>query len=59
MAFSNLRNGNTIYVLHKENTPILELGKIISVSQPKYNNMYNPEMVVDISATVNGQNVNF
>ena len=63
MAFSNLRSSNLLYILHKDNTPTIEIGKVINVSQliPKYGNtgMYNPEMVVDITADVNGQSTNF
>lgn len=61
MAFSNLRSGNQLYILHKDSVPTIEIGKVISISQvsPKYGNMYSPEMVVDISASVNGQPTNF
>lgn len=63
MAFSNLRNSNQLFILHKDSVPTLEIGKVINVSPPipKYGNtgMYNPEMVVDITADVNGQSTNF
>ena len=61
MAFSNLRSGNQLYILHKDSVPTIEIGKVISISQvsPKYGNMYSPEMVVDISANVNRQPTNF
>ena len=61
MAFSNLRSGNQLYILHKDSVPTIEIGKVISISQvsPKYGNMYSPEMIVDISANVNGQPTNF
>ena len=61
MAFSNLRSGNQLYIVHKDSVPTIEIGKVISISQvsPKYGNMYSPEMVVDISASVNGQPTNF
>ena len=61
MAFSNLRSGNQLYILHKDSVPTIEIGKVISISQvsPKYGNIYSPEMIVDISASVNGQPTNF
>lgn len=61
MAFSNLRSGNQLYILHKDSVPTIEIGKVISISQvsPKYGNIYSPEMIVDISANVNGQPTNF
>ena len=61
MAFSNLRSGNQLYILHKDSVPTIEIGKVISISQvsPKYGNVYSPEMIVDISANVNGQPTNF
>lgn len=63
MAFQNIRVNNQLYILHKDSIPTLELGKVTNVSLPfpKYQNanMYNPEMVVDITATVNGTSTNF
>lgn len=62
MAFQNLRNNHQIYILHKDSTPKLELGKItnISVPVPKYgnNSMYN-DLVLDITADVEGKITNF
>lgn len=61
MAFSNLRNNNQLFILHKDSIPSLELGKVISVSLPipKYTGIYNSEMVVDITVEVNGSQTNF
>ena len=61
--FSNLRTNSPIYILHKDTTPYIEIGQVISVSQPrpKYqtNNFMAPqEMVVDIVVGINGNNVN-
>ena len=38
MAFSNLRSGNQLYILHKDFVPTIEIGKVTSISQvsPKY-----------------------
>jgi hypothetical protein len=61
MAFSNLRNNNQIFILHKDSIPSLELGKVISVSLPipKYTGIYNSEMVIDITVEINGSQTNF
>lgn len=63
MAFQNLRNSNQLFILHKDSIPTLEIGKITSVSVPvpKYGNqgMFNQEMVVDITADINGTSANF
>lgn len=63
MAFSNLRNGNQLFILHKDNVPSLEVGKVSNITPPipKYGNtgMYNPEMILDITADVNGTMTNF
>lgn len=63
MAFQNLRNSNQLFILHKDSVPTLELGKVINVSVPvpKYGNtgIYNQEMVVDITADINGTSANF
>lgn len=62
MAFQNLRNNHQIYILHKDVTPVLEIGKItnVSVPVPKYGNtsMYN-DLVLDITADVDGKSTNF
>ena len=60
MAFSNLRSSNLLYILHKDNTPKIEIGKVTNVSPPipKYGGQFN-EMVVDITADVNGSTLNF
>ena len=63
MAFQNLRNGNQLFILHKDSIPTLEIGKVtnVSVPIPKYGNpgIYNQEMVVDIMVEENGQTTNF
>lgn len=60
MGFQNLRNGNTLYILHKTENPKIEIGKVTNVSPPipKYGGQFN-EMVVDITADVNGSTLNF
>ena len=62
MAFQNLRNNHQIYILHKDATPTLELGKVthVSVPVPKYgtNSMYN-DLVLDITVDVEGRTTNF
>jgi hypothetical protein len=62
MAFQNLRNNHQIYILHKDVTPTLEIGKIthISVPVPKYgtNSMYN-DLVLDITADIEGKSTSF
>lgn len=62
MAFQNLRPNNTLYILKKDQLPVLEIGKVtnISLPVPKYNNnMYNQEMIIDITADINGNSINF
>ena len=62
MAFQNLRNNHQIYILRKDVTPVLEIGKItnVSIPVPKYGNtsMYN-DLVLDITADVDGKSTNF
>lgn len=62
MAFQNLRNNHQIYILHKDATPTLELGKVthVSIPIPKYgtNSMYN-DLVLDITVDVEGKTTNF
>ena len=62
MAFQNLRNNHQIYILHKDDIPTLEIGKVTAVSLPvpKYgnNSMYN-DLVLDITVEVDGKTLNF
>lgn len=60
--FSNLRSGNPIYILHKESTPYLEVGQVVSVSIPQSkfhtNTFLNPQdLVVDVVARVKENNI--
>lgn len=60
--FSNLRSGSQVYILHKDTTPYIEVGQVVSVSQPipRYSTnsfMAPQELVVDVVVSVNGNNV--
>lgn len=63
--FQQLRQNSQLYVLHKDNTPKVEIGYINSVSIPraKYpvpQTFGQPqEMVVDITAKLGSTNVNY
>lgn len=63
MTFANLRSNNQLFILHKDSVPSLQIGKVVSASfpVPKYTNpgIYNPEMVLDITAELNGSTTNF
>ena len=60
--FSNLRPNSQLYILHKDATPYIEVGQVVSVSQPipryQANNFMAPqELVVDVVVNVNGNNI--
>lgn len=60
--FSNLRPGSQLYILHKDATLYIEMGQVVSVSQPvpkfQVNNFMSPqELVVDIIVSIGGNNV--
>lgn len=60
--FSNLRTNSQIYILHRDATPYIEIGQVVSVSQPRpryqTNNYIAPqEQVVDIVVSINGNNI--
>lgn len=60
--FSNLRSGSQLYILHKDATPYIEVGQVVSVSQPmpRYttNNFMAPqELIVDVVVNVGGNNI--
>lgn len=60
--FSNLRTNSQIYILHRDATPYIEIGQVISVSQPRpryqTNNYIAPqEQVVDVVVGINGNNI--
>lgn len=60
--FSNLSQNSILYVLDLNSTPKILSGPIerVSMPRPKYNT-FNPnmEMIVDISATINGERREF
>ena len=60
--FSNLRTNSQIYILHRDTTPYIEIGQVVSVSQPRpryqTNNYIAPqEQVVDVVVGINGNNI--
>lgn len=60
--FSNLRTNSQIYVLHRDAEPYIEIGQVVSVSQPRprypSSNFMSPqETVVDVVISVNGNNI--
>ena len=65
--FQNLRANSQIYILHKDSTPYLEQGSIVSVSNPRptypapqqLGQFPQMELVVDLVVNIGGQNTNF
>lgn len=60
--FSNLRTNSQIYILHRDAEPYIEIGQVVSVSQPRpryqNNNFIAPqEQVVDVVVSINGNNI--
>lgn len=60
--FSNLRINSQLYILHRDTTPYIEIGQVVSVSQPRpkfqTGNYITPqEQVVDIVVSINGNNI--
>ena len=61
--FSNLRTNSQLYILHKDANPYIEVGQVVSISQPRpryqTNNFMSPqqEQVVDIVVGINGSNI--
>ena len=60
--FSNLRTNSQIYVLHRDAEPYIEIGQVVSVSQPRprypSSNFMSPqETIVDVVISVNGNNI--
>lgn len=64
--FQNLRTNAQLFILHKESTPYIEYGSVVSVSAPRSKYPSVPpigqfpqmEMVVDVTVNVNGQQSN-
>lgn len=64
--FQNLRTNSQVFILHKESTPYIEYGSVVSVSAPRAKYPTTPpigqfpqvEMVVDVTVSVNGQQSN-
>lgn len=66
--FQNLRANSQIFILHKEAKPYIEVASVTGVSMPKpkypitappLGQIPQMEMVVDLSASINGQNTTF
>lgn len=63
--FQSLRPNSTIYILHKNDNPKMEIGYVSSISSPKpryqipSNFGQTQEFVVDIVAKINGQFFNY
>lgn len=60
--FSNLRTNSQVYILHKDTSPYVDVGTVISVSQPvpkfPMNNFMNQqELVVDVTVKINDSTV--
>lgn len=60
--FSNLRTNSQVYILHKESSPYVDVGTVVSVSQPvpkfPMNNFMNQqELVVDVTVKINDSTV--
>lgn len=60
--FSNLRTNSQLYIFHKGSNPYVEIGQVVSVSQPvpkfQVTNFMQPqELVVDIVVKINESNV--
>lgn len=60
--FSNLRTNSQVYILHKDTSPYVDVGTVISVSQPvpkfPMNNFINQqELVVDVTVKINDSTV--
>ena len=64
--FQSLRQNSPIYIFHKGNNPILEMGVVtnIPMPKPKYTNgipnfVQPQEMVVDLTVKINDRIVNY
>lgn len=63
--FQNLRPNNTVYILKKDNHPIMEIGSVVSVSTPTPKYQMPPvfgqqqEMIVDVVVKVNNQDITY
>ena len=65
--FQNLRANNQLFILHKDENPLVDIGSVVGVSaaKPKYpmptpiGQIPQMEMVVDVVVCVNGQNTTF
>lgn len=60
--FSNLRTNSQLYILHRDTAPYIEIGQVVSVSQPRprfqTNSYITPqEQVVDVVVSINGNNI--
>ena len=59
--FSALRQGSTIYILEKKESPTLKIGQVVSLTQPTYNgnNFLMNGSTIDINVKVDNENMEF
>lgn len=63
--FQSLRQGNQVYILHKDSRPYVDVGTIVKVSEPMPKYQMQPmfgqpqEMVVDITVNVDNREMSY
>ena len=58
--FSALRQGSVVYILEKGENPVLQVGQVVSITQPNYSsNFLMNGATIDINVKVNNQNMDF
>lgn len=57
--FQSVRINTPLYILHKGDNPILEIGYVVNQPKPKYSNTFGQEVVVDLIVKINEQTVNY
>lgn len=59
MSFFSLQQGSPVYILNKESVPVVNVGSVISVSQPRPSQQSWQQMLVNVTVDIDGVSRSF
>ncbi len=59
MSFFSLQQGSPVYILNKESVPVVNVGSVVSVSQPRSSQQNWQQMLVNVTVDIDGVSRSF
>lgn len=59
MSFFSLQQGSPVYILNKESVPVVNVGSVVSVSQPRPSQQNWQQMLVNVTVDIDGVSRSF